>query len=168
MTPSTPRLLAWPTGALAVAVAGAAGVGELTVRAVAGSLDLTADPSREPVRSALEAAVALGVAGAVAALAGALTAVVLWVAGLALAARRCFPAGRRAVPVLLAAGSGVVLAWVVITAALSGALDLVVAAWTVLVVWAAAGAVYPWWGHRVARDPGAAGRPDDGAPAPVV
>lgn len=144
-TPPTGRVLTWALLTVVVALVAGAVVGVLTAVVM---LQLSSDAATNGWADL--AAVVVGV------LVGAVTAVVTWAIGLVIGARRYFPPGSRAVPVLLtmgttAIGSAAVVALVRAAGGGGDALGFEHHALAVLAVVAFASAVFPWWERRLAR-----------------
>ena len=150
--PSTARLVAWPLLVLLVALL----VGVATVWIAMNVVDPPASseaPADGPVGRMLGIFAGLLWAFAVGVAAGVAAALLVWVVGIVLGARRLFPTGRRAAPALLtiAAVPVVYLLLLAVTSLLAGAAatSLELVGVLAVVALAAASAVFPLWGRRI-------------------
>ncbi len=144
--PQAGRVLAWALGAVVVALVLGALVG-VAAGLIVGAI--VTDAQTDGWGGLV--GVVIGV------LVGAATAVLAWVIGLVVGARRSFPRGSRAVPVVLTLGAAtlgsVVLIALLDVAGVSG--GAVTGSETnllaILAVVLASAAVYPWWAGRLSR-----------------
>lgn len=148
---TTARVLAWPVATLLAALT----AGASTAWLVAGRVPVPGGPVPEgAVERAGDLLLALLRSAALGLLAGTAVLLAVWIAGTVLGAVRCFPRGRRAVPVVLgvALGAGTLLVGLAVLAVSSAAVDPLggLAAAGLLALLAPV-AVPPWWADRLAR-----------------